>query len=252
MQKKIYFASDFHLGIENSKEREQKIVDWLTEISSDASHIYLVGDVFDFWFEYKYVVPKGYIKFLSKLHDLVDQGIEIAIFSGNHDIWYKDYFQTEFGIPVYHEPIQVEHFGKQIEIGHGDGLGPGDHGYKFLKSVLRNPVATYLFGLLPTDWAYGLANYFSGKSRLHTSVEEFLGPEKEWLIQYCEDQIKNGNAMDYFIFGHRHLPIRHKLSNGTSEYINLGDWIEYDSFAVLDSESLELITLRNEMVDTSV
>ncbi len=252
MQKKIYFASDFHLGVEDSDTREKKIIQWLTDCSVDASHIYLVGDIFDFWFEYKYVVPKGHVRFLAKLHELRDAGIEIFIFSGNHDVWYKDYFETEFDIPVYHAPIRVEHFGKKLEIGHGDGLGPGDYGYKFLKSVFRNPIAQYLFSLVPTDWAYGLANYFSGKSRQYTAEEKFLGPDKEWLIHHCESVLADGEEIDYFIFGHRHMPIRHILSNGKSEYINLGDWIVYDSFAVMDNSGVQLITLRNEMVDTSV
>ncbi|HMG14223.1 MAG TPA: UDP-2,3-diacylglucosamine diphosphatase, partial [Saprospiraceae bacterium] len=140
---KIYFASDFHLGLDaktSSKNREKLIVKWLDEVSKDASHIYLVGDLFDFWFEYKFTAPKGYTRFLGKLGELTDKGIIIEVFTGNHDMWMFSYLQEELGIPIHRAPIIREFFGKRILIGHGDGLGPGDHGYKFLKNVFANPV----------------------------------------------------------------------------------------------------------------
>jgi len=146
--KKVYFASDFHLGIDarlSSREREKQLVRWLEQIRKDAYSIYLVGDVFDFWFEYKTVVPKGYVRLLGKLAELRDEGIPIYFFTGNHDMWMFSYFEEELGIPIYREPIVREIMGKTFFIGHGDGLGPGDHGYKFIKRVFANPVCQWLF-----------------------------------------------------------------------------------------------------------
>lgn len=241
--KKIYFISDFHLGAPDhvgSLEREKLIVRFLDEIKNNTAEIFLVGDMFDFWYEYRKVVPKGYTRLLGKLAELTDSGIPIHFFVGNHDMWMRDYLQTELNIPVYFEPQQLERNEKRFYIGHGDGLGPGDHGYKRLKKIFRNPVCKWLFGVLPPFFGIGIAHYMSRRSRAHTgSAEEtFLGEEKEWLIQFCNDTLKK-EYFDFFVFGHRHLAIDFKLEEN-SRYINLGDWIRYFTYAVFDGEKMEL------------
>lgn len=241
--KRVYFLSDFHLGVPNhasSLVREKRVVSFLNEIKRDAHEIFIVGDLFDFWFEYRKVVPKGFVRILGKLAELTDAGIPVHFFVGNHDMWMNGYFEKELNIPVYHQPKEFEFSGKKFLIGHGDGLGPGDHGYKFLKKVFRNPIAQFLFGIIPPAFGMALANYSSRGSRAATgdSDDTFLGEEKEWLIQYCQEYLKQEHK-DYFIFGHRHLPIDHVLSE-SSRYINLGDWIKYFSYAVFDGKELYL------------
>lgn len=243
VNKKIYFLSDFHLGApnyESSLVREKLVVQFLDEIKNSATEIFIVGDMFDFWYEYRRVVPKGYVRLLGKLAELTDSGIPIHFFVGNHDMWMKDYLQKELNIPVYFEPVVFERFGKKILVGHGDGLGPGDHGYKRLKKIFRNPLCQWMFGILPPYFGMGLANYLSRRSRAQTGAteEKFLGADKEWLIIYCKEVLRKEH-FDYFIFGHRHLAIDFKLKDN-SRYINLGDWIRYFSYAELDTGSLEL------------
>lgn len=248
--KKIYFLSDFHLGAPDpvsSLEREKIIVRFLDEIKQDAAEIFLVGDMFDFWYEYRKVVPKGFVRLLGKLAELSDAGIALHFFAGNHDMWMKDYFQKELNIPVYFEPKEIERNGKKFLIGHGDGLGPGDHGYKRLKKVFRNPVCKWLFGILPPLFGMGLANFLSRRSRAQTGASEeiFLGEEKEWLLIYCKEALKE-KEIDFFVFGHRHLAIDYRLtpispgSGAGSRYINLGDWIHYYTYAVFDESGLQL------------
>lgn len=239
--KKIYFLSDFHLGAPDhasSLERERIIVRFLDEIKSDAAEIFLVGDMFDFWHEYRKVVPKGFVRLLGKLGELSDKGVPLHFFVGNHDMWIKNYFQNELNMQVYFEPKEFERNGKKFLIGHGDGLGPGDHGYKRLKKIFRNPVCQWLFGILPPALGVGIANYMSRKSRMQTTEEKFLGEEKEWLLIYSKETLQK-TFYNYFIFGHRHLAIDYRLSND-ARYINLGDWIRYYTYAVFDGEKLEL------------
>ncbi|MBS1667925.1 MAG: UDP-2,3-diacylglucosamine diphosphatase [Bacteroidetes bacterium] len=241
--KKIYFLSDFHLGAPNlaaSIEREKRIVQFLGEIEKEAAEIFIVGDLFDFWYEYRKVVPKGFTRILGKLAQLTDSGIKVHFYVGNHDMWMSGYFEEELNIPVYHEPKTFEWNNKKFYIGHGDGLGPGDHGYKFIKKIFRNRFCQWSFGVLPPAIGMGLADYFSRKSRAATGQtdEHFLGEENEWLIIYSKDILQK-QYFDYFIFGHRHLPIDFSLSND-SRYINLGDWIRYCTYAVFDGETVVL------------
>ncbi len=241
--KKIYFLSDFHLGAPDyasSLVREKKIVSFLDTIKNEAEQIFIVGDIFDFWYEYKKVVPKGYVRLLGKLAELTDAGIAIHFFVGNHDMWMKNYFQNELNISVYFEPKVFTINQKKFFIGHGDGLGPSDHGYKFIKKIFRNKFCQWLFGQLHPTLGIGLANYFSRKSRekTGTSDEHFLGEDKEWLIVYCKEILQKEH-FDYFIFGHRHYPIDFRL-NDTSRYINLGDWIRNFSYAAFDGNDIEL------------
>lgn len=250
MDKKIYFAADFHLGLGaagmTAMEREKLICSWLDTIRLDAQEIYLLGDLFDFWFEYKRVVPKGHTRFLGKLADMVDSGIPVQVFTGNHDLWMFGYFQEELGIPVHHKPVIREWNGKKFMLGHGDGLGPGDYGYKKLKKVFTNRAAQWLFARIHPNMGIYLANYWSSQSRKVSMREDFLGPEKEWLIQYCEQQLKAHPDTDYFIFGHRHLPIYHPLSNQKSVYINVGDWLNHFTYAVFDGEETRVLEYRQQ------
>ena len=242
-KKKIFFLSDFHLGAPNyekSLQREKKIVAFLETIRPQAAAIFIVGDMFDFWFEYKHVTPKGYIRLLGKLAEITDSGIPIHFFAGNHDMWMRGYFEKELNIPVYFESKTFEWNGKKFFIAHGDGLGPGDHGYKFMKKVFRNRISQFLFGMLHPSWGIGLANFFSRKSRKKTgsSDEVYLGEENEWLIIFSK-QVLAKEHFDYFIFGHRHLPMDIKLTD-ESRYINLGDWINYFTYAEFDGQDTQL------------
>jgi UDP-2,3-diacylglucosamine hydrolase len=241
--KKIYFASDNHLGAptqEASRPREQKFVAWLDSIKRDAAVIFLLGDLFDFWFEYQTVVPKGFTRTLGKLAEISDSGIPIYYFVGNHDLWMNGYFEEELNIPVYHKPKEFTFNKTSFFIGHGDGLGPGDKGYKRMKKVFTNSVAKWFFRWLHPDLGVKLAQYMSVKNKLISGNEDvkFLGEENEWLVQYSKKKLQEKHR-DYFVFGHRHMPLEIELGSN-SKYINLGDWISYFTYAVFDGDSFEL------------
>ena len=239
---KIYFASDLHLGVPNrekSLERERLFVQWLDEIKVDAEAIYLVGDVFDFWFEYKKVVPKGYIRLLGKLAEISDSGIPIHFFTGNHDMWLFDYLEKEIKVLIYKDPIEISLKGKRFFIGHGDGLGPGDKGYKIIKTIFRSRICQWLFERIHPNLGISIAEYWSKKSRIANGVkdEKFYG-EDELLTQFCKEKMKT-TEVDFFIFGHRHLPLEINLGDNNT-YINLGEWVNYNSYAVFDGKKIEL------------
>ncbi|HRG60135.1 MAG TPA: UDP-2,3-diacylglucosamine diphosphatase [Bacteroidia bacterium] len=241
--KKVYFASDFHLGVPNDEQsllREKKIVQWLCDIEIDAQHIFLVGDIFDFWFEYKTVVPRGYTRLLGKLASLCDKGIKVHYFTGNHDMWTFGYLEKELGVSLYRNPIEVAINNKKFFIGHGDGLGPGDKGYKFIKKVFASSFSQWLFARLHPNFGIGLANFWSGKSRAANGPidEIFMGEEKEWLIIYCKEVLQKKH-FDFFIFGHRHLLLDIALPNN-ARYVNLGDWFKKPHFAVFNGQTLLL------------
>lgn len=245
---KIYFASDNHLGAptsELSRPREQKFVAWLDDIKQDAAAIFLLGDLFDFWFEYQTVVPKGFTRTLGKLAEISDSGIPIYYFVGNHDLWMHGYFEEELNIDVFHEPKEFVFNDKTFFIGHGDGLGPYDKGYKRMKKVFTNQVFKWLFRWLHPDLGVKIAQYMSVKNKLISGEHDatFLGEDKEWLVQYSKKKLEEKHQ-DYFVFGHRHLPMEIKL-NDKSEYINLGDWIQYYTYGVFDGEDFELKTFKN-------
>ena len=241
--KKIYFFSDFHLGAPDfvaSLTREKKIVSFLENARKDAQEIIIAGDIFDFWYEYKTVVPKHFVRLLGKLAEITDSGIPITLFAGNHDMWMRNYFETELNIPVHFEPKTFNWNNKKFYVGHGDGLGPGDHGYKFIKRIFRNKFCRWLFGQLHPTLGMSIANYFSRKSRQKTGASdaEFLGEDNEWLVIYSREVLAKEH-FDYFIFGHRHLPLVITL-NDAAEYINLGDWITHFTYAVFDGNTVEL------------
>jgi len=241
--KKIYFASDNHLGAPTRKEsmpREKKFVAWLDFAKQDAAAIFLLGDLFDFWFEYKTVVPKGFTRTLGKLAEITDAGIPVYYFVGNHDLWMNGYFEEELNIPVFHKPQQFTFDNISFFIGHGDGLGPGDKGYKRMKKVFTNPVSQWVYKWLHPDVGVKLAQYLSVKNKLISGDEDikFLGEEKEWLVQYCKRKLEQEHY-DYFVFGHRHLPLEFDL-NGKAQYVNLGDWITYFTYGEFDGDKLYL------------
>jgi UDP-2,3-diacylglucosamine hydrolase len=245
--KKVFFASDFHLGTPDSissKAREKKIIQWLTDIENEAAAIFLVGDLFDFWFEYDKVVPKGFLHFISKITELKNKNIFIAFFSGNHDLWMKDYFTEELGIPVFHHPLELEIENKKFLVGHGDGLGPGDNVYKILKKGFTHPVLNFCFKWLHPDIGIRLAQKWSSKSRLNNDLKEeatFKG-ENEWLWQYCKGIDKN-RPHDYYVFGHRHLPLVLPVGE-KGVYYNLGEWVTQCNYGVFDGKEFKLVEYR--------
>jgi len=241
--KKVYFASDQHLGAptpELSFPREKKFVTWLDTIKKDAEAIFLLGDLFDFWFEYKTVVPKGFVRVLGKLAELKDVGIPIYFFVGNHDLWMNDYFEKELNIPVFHAPQTFCINGKMFLIGHGDGLGPGDKGYKRMKKIFTFPLFKWMFRWFHPDLGVRLGHYMSVKNKLISGDEDakYLGDENEWLVLYCKQVLKEKHY-DYFIFGHRHLPLEIKLQENAT-YFNLGDWITYFTFGTFENHNFQL------------
>jgi UDP-2,3-diacylglucosamine hydrolase len=254
--KRIYFSSDYHLGVPgpgSSREREKRIVSWLEAIQHDAQTIFLVGDLFDFWFEYKTVVPKGFVRFLGKLAELSDRGIELIIFTGNHDMWMSGYLTEEIGAAIFRNPVSFNFISGtntgKVLVGHGDGLGPGDATYKFLKRVFENPFFKQVFRFVHPDFGIWIATAWSRRSRLanvNRGEERFLGEDNEWLFQYCKE-IEARDPHQYYIFGHRHLTLDMRVSE-SSRYINLGEWVTQQHYAVFDGTNVEL----KKFVPTSV
>ena len=247
--KKIYFASDFHLGwpdLESSHAREKKVLRWLDMVRHDAAHIFLVGDVFDFWYEYKHVVPKGFVRLLGKIAELSDAGIPISIFGGNHDMWMKEYMTEEMGVQVFLNPIEVKTQNHTILLGHGDGLGPGDALYKKVKFFFKNPFCRMLFSAVHPWWGVGLAHYWSQTRKNHAYSDEMMKlrssekvqPQHEHLFTYCKEMEKKQHY-DFYIFGHRHKALDFAISRD-SRYVNLGDWLFSCTYGVYDGADVQL------------
>jgi len=241
--KKIYFASDFHLGVPDhatSVARERRIVTWLDSIKADAHAIYLLGDIFDFWFEYRHAIPKGFIRLQGKLAELRDNGMPIYFFTGNHDMWLFDYFKKELGIIIYRNPQVLLYNNQKLLVGHGDGLGPGDNFYKLLKKFFNSGVCQWLFARLHPNFGISLAKYWSRQSRISNMKleEKFTGEENEYLLTYCRELEKISHH-DFYIFGHRHLPLDLSVAEN-SRYINLGEWVHFDTYAVYDGKQVVL------------
>ena len=252
-QTAYYFASDFHLGAPNhqtSREREDRIVAWLESIKTDAKAIFLMGDVFDFWFEYKTVVPKGFIRLQGKLAQLADSGIKIYFFKGNHDMWVFDYFVKELGATIVSDEFILQDFGKRIFLHHGDGLGKGDDGYKILKNFFRSNFCQWLFARLHPNLGIGIANYWSSKSRLASSKKEgslHLDFEKNWIRNYYQTLKQDFGVFDYVIMGHRHYPAIIEVDEDT-KYLNLGEWVNFSTYVRLDSNGISLIDFATKKV----
>lgn len=238
----IFFISDFHLGVPNREEsakREARIIEFLNQVEDQMDELFLMGDVFDFWFEYKHVVPKGFTRLFGKLAALSDKGVPIHFFKGNHDMWTFGYLTEELGINVYDDDIRLERQGKKLYLGHGDGKGPGDKGYKFMKSFFRSKFCQWLFARIHPNLGMGIANSWSRKSRIANmdKDERFFGDEEALLIHAKQEYAKQQD--DYYIFGHRHLPLDLKVE-GQARYVNLGDWVFYNSYAELRNGELSL------------
>lgn len=247
-QKKIFFASDFHLGVPDhasSLEREKRIVRWLDQVRHEAHSIYLLGDIFDFWFEYRHAIPKGFIRLQGKLAELRDEGIPIFFFTGNHDMWMFKYFPNELGIPVFRDPILLACNGQLLMVGHGDGLGPGDTFYKLLRKIFRNRLCQWLFARIHPNLGIAIAKRWSARSRINNmkKEEKFTGEENEFLLSYCRAMEKEKHH-DFYIFGHRHLPLDLTVGN-SSRYINLGEWVNYNTYGVYDGKNVELRTFES-------
>lgn len=241
--KQIYFAADFHLGVpdhESSLKRERKIIEWLNAIRRDAHSIYLLGDIFDFWFEYTHTIPKGYVRLLGKLAELRDEGIPIYFFTGNHDMWMFDYFPKELGIPIFRKPMVLEVGAQKLMVGHGDGLGPGDHTYKFLKKFFNSKICQWLFARIHPNLGIAIANTWSRRSRItnNRKDETFQGEQGEFLWVYC-NEVEKTEHHDYYIFGHRHLPLDLEVGKN-SKYINVGEWVHFKTYAVYDGAKVHL------------
>ena len=242
-KKNIYFASDVHLGTPNHKEslvRERLFVKWLDEIKNDAKEIYLLGDIFDFWYEYKHVAPRGFTRTLGKIAEITDSGTPVHFFAGNHDLWIFDYLTEETGVILHREKLIKEFNGKKFLLAHGDGLGPHDKGFKRMKKVFTNGFAQWMFSRIHPNFAFWVAKKWSRSSRdsYSKSQMQFKGEDGEWLILYAKEKLKTQHY-DYFIFGHRHVPIDIKIGE-SSQFINLGDWLYNYTYAVFDGSKLEL------------
>lgn len=244
---KIYFASDFHLGIpdyESSLLREKKLIRWLDMVAKDATEIFLMGDLFDFWFEYKCVVPKGYVRLLGKIAQITDSGIPVHVFRGNHDIWAFDYLNKEVGVNLHRKPQTRVFGGKKFYLAHGDGLGPGDLGYKFLKKVFEFKPNQFLFNWLHPDIGSKMGLYFSKRSRLAGLAKFKKNPvevelENEMLYHFANKKIKSDPDINYFVFGHRHVALQEKISD-SAELILLGDWLYLFSYGVFENGEMTI------------
>jgi UDP-2,3-diacylglucosamine hydrolase len=242
--KKVYFISDCHFGVPNHEKslvRERLFIQWLDEVKKDAQEIYIMGDLFEFWFEYKTVVQKGYVRLLGKLAEISDSGIPVYFFRGNHDVWAFDYLAKEINLQIIPDTLIRTFNHKTFFLGHGDGLGKGDNGYKFIKKVFRNKLNQWLFRWLHPDIGTAMGLFWSNKSRVaneNTGLEIVNQAGLDRLTGYCQQILRENPEIDYFVFGHIHKPNVINL-NGKASYFSIGDWINYFSYLEFDGEKLE-------------
>jgi len=248
-QKKIYFASDAHFGLSGPAEslpRERLFVKWLDSISDDAQEIYLLGDIFDFWFEYKRVVPRGYTRVLGTIARLTDSGIPVHFFTGNHDIWVFDYLPAETGMIIHKGSFTAEFSGKKFYMAHGDGLDENDKGFRLLKSIFTNRPMQWIFSRLHPNFAVWFAHKWSHNSRYSKElIVPYRGDDQEEHVIYANRMLEKEHY-DYFVFGHRHLPFNVALKNGSSRCINLGDWLWHFTYGVFDGRVMEIKKFENK------
>ena len=241
--KNIYFISDAHLGslaIEHGRTQERRLVRFLDDIKHKASAIYMLGDMFDFWYEYKHAVPKGYTRFLGKLSELTDMGVEVHYCTGNHDIWMYGYLENECGVNIHSKPTTTELYGKIFYLAHGDGLGDSNRKFMFIRSVFHNKTCQRLFSMLHPRWGIGFGLEWAKHSRLKRKDGKeppYMGEDKEELVLYTKEYMKTHKDIDFFIYGHRHIELDLMLSRKTRMMI-LGDWISQFTYAVFDGEHL--------------
>ncbi len=245
MHKNIYFLSDAHLGslaIEHSRTQERRLVRFLDSIKSKASAIYLLGDMFDFWYEYKYVVPKGFTRFLGKLSELTDMGVEVHFFTGNHDIWAYDYLERECGLILHRQPLTTEIYGKVFYLAHGDGLGDPNTRFKVLRKIFHNRTCQVLFSSIHPRWGMAFGLNWAKQSRLKRKdgmEPPYQGEDKESLVLYTKKYMQSHRDIDFFIYGHRHIELDLMLSRKTRMMI-IGDWITQFTYVVYDGEHIFL------------
>ncbi|MBO4802171.1 MAG: UDP-2,3-diacylglucosamine diphosphatase [Bacteroidaceae bacterium] len=243
--KPIYFLSDAHLGsrgIPHGRTQERRLVRFLDSIKDKAGAVYLLGDMFDFWYEYKLVVPKGYTRFLGKISELTDNGVEVHFFTGNHDIWCGDYLVKECGVFMHREPLACELGDKVFYLAHGGGLGDPDPSFHFLKWLFHNPVAQTCFSAIHPRWGVELGLTWAAHSRKkHGDGADppFMGEKKEFLVRYAKDYLSTHPSINYFIFGHRHIELDLFLTH-QARIIILGDWITQFTYAVFDGETIQM------------
>ncbi len=241
---KVYFASDFHLGYDgklSSAEREKMVVSWLDQVSQDAKEIYLMGDVFDYWFEYAEVVPRGFNLLLGKLRELTDKGVVIYFFTGNHDMWVFDYFEKELKIPTFRKPVIKEILGKKFYLAHGDGLGEVSFLDRLMKIGFSNRILQWLFARIHPNTGLKIMKYFSNLSRnSHSEYEVQYREGKEHLVIFAEKYLESDSSIDYFVFGHRHIVLNMFLSDKKTKFVNLGDWISHFSYGVFDGNDIKI------------
>ena len=243
----MHFGAYYHqdpIGV------ERKFLEWLKQIENDATHLILVGDIFDYWFEYKYVVPRGYTRVIGKLADMADHGVKIHLFTGNHDIWISDYLPKEIGCQIYREPTTLNLLGKEFYIAHGDEFIQNDPGFKLIQWIFRNKVCQKLYASIHPWFTVGFAHRWALASRKKGmnkyGANEYRGEQNEYLVQYAKEYLKKHptNAPDFFIFGHRHIMLDLMISK-KSRVVILGDWIRHFSFGVWDGENFTLETLQS-------
>ena len=242
MVKKVYFLADAHLGAKshtNSIDVERKLCRWLDYVKPTAHSIYLMGDIFDYWYEYKHVVPKGFTRLLGKLSELTDSGIEIHFFIGNHDIWLTDYLSVECGLILHFEPYIVDIYGSKFFMAHGDGLGDESKMFRFLRRVFHSKFLRKCFSALHPSWTIPLAHAWSNNSRENGGVASYLGEDKEYLVRYAKHKFVEDSSINYFVFGHRHILLNLPIAERTNVVI-LGDWISLFSYAEYDGDTIQL------------
>jgi len=244
VDKKVYFFADAHLGSKShadSLQTERKICRWLDAVKKDAAAIYLLGDIFDYWYEYKYVVPKGFTRVLGKLAEVTDAGVEVHFFIGNHDIWLTDYLSRECGMILHFEPLITVIYGKKFFLAHGDGLGDDSRSFHLLRKVFHSRILRKCFSAIHPRWTIPLAQGWSNSSRENGGLQPYLGEDREYLIRFAKEKLTAVPDINYFVFGHRHILLNLPIAE-QSRVIMLGDWITYFSYAVFDGESVELKT----------
>ncbi len=243
--KNIYFLSDAHLGswaIDHARTQERRLVRFLDSIKTKAAAVYFLGDMFDFWDEFRYVVPKGYTRFLGKVSELTDMGVEVHFFTGNHDIWTYGYLEQECGMTVHTRPVTTEIYDKVFYLAHGDGLGDPDAKFRFLRRIFHSRTCQILFNALHPRWSMWLGLTWAKHSRLKRADGKeppYMGEDKEYLVRYAREYMQGHRDIDYFLFGHRHIELDLALSRKTRMMI-LGDWITQFTYAVFDGEHLFL------------
>ncbi len=243
--KNVYFLSDAHLGslaYAHKRMQERRLVNFLESIKHKAAAVYLLGDMFDFWHEYRTVVPKGFTRFLGKISELTDLGIEVHFFTGNHDIWMGDYLEKECGVTLHREGAVLEIYGSLFYLAHGDGLGFESHSFKLLRGIFHNRICQCLFAALHPRWGVAFGREWARRSRLKRKDGKeppFMGEDKEPLIKFSKEYLQTHPDINYFVFGHRHIQLD-LLLNGKTRMLILGDWISQFSYAVFDGEHLFL------------